>query len=406
LQYLFKNKTNYLNKNNRIMKIVVLGGGFAGVEAAIKLRKYGYEVTLISERDYMFIYPVSIWIPVGKRSFEDTKLSLFDLEKKHGFKVLIETVTQIDSKQQRIHTDKQIHPYDYLFVALGMSKVKIKGLKNTHSICGKPDESVVIKEQLENLIAKGGGNITIGFGSNPKDPTATSVRGGPAFELLFNISLFLKEKGLRDKITLTFFAPMDEPGKRMGQRAYDKMDGFFNRYHVKTHFGKKIKEFTKDAIIFQDNSKLESDLTLYISGGEGLEVIKNSNLPLNEAGFIEINELCRVEGHRNIYAIGDGAAIIDHPWAAKQGHVAEVMADVSTYNFHNKITHKGKRKSYWEKLHIICVMDTGDGAAFVIRTRKKEIMIPLPIVGHWLKKGWGWYYRQTKMKRMFRIPGM
>ncbi len=63
------------------MKILVLGGGFAGLEAAIKLRKYGYEVTLISDRDYMFIYPVSIWIPVGKRSFKDTKLSLHTMRK-------------------------------------------------------------------------------------------------------------------------------------------------------------------------------------------------------------------------------------------------------------------------------------------------------------------------------------
>jgi sulfide:quinone oxidoreductase len=67
------------------MKILVLGGGFAGVETAIKLRKYGYEVTLISERDYMFIYPISIWIPVSKISFEDTKLNLFELKKKTRF---------------------------------------------------------------------------------------------------------------------------------------------------------------------------------------------------------------------------------------------------------------------------------------------------------------------------------
>ncbi len=388
------------------MKILVLGGGFAGVEAAIKLRKYKYEVTLISERDYMFIYPVSIWIPVGKRSFEDTKLNLFDLQKKHGFKLLIETITKIDIDNQTIKTDKNTHEYDYLFIGLGMGKMQMKGLKHTHSICGKPEESLIIKEHLENLVAKASGTINVGFGGNPKDPTATAVRGGPAFELLFNISLFLKRKGLRDKFKLVFFAPMEEPGKRMGERAYDKMDSFFEHYHVSTHFGKKIKEFKKDAIVFADDTQLESDLTLFISGGEGLDLIKDTSLPLNEAGFIEINELCRVEGLSNVYAIGDGAAIIDHPWAAKQGHVAEVMADVSTYNFNNRIKHKGKRKSYWEKLHIICVMDSGDGAAFVIRTRKKEFLLPMPIVGHWLKKGWGWYYKQSKMKRMFRIPGM
>ncbi len=37
------------------MNILVLGGGFAGLEAAIKLRKYGYDVTLISDRDFMFV---------------------------------------------------------------------------------------------------------------------------------------------------------------------------------------------------------------------------------------------------------------------------------------------------------------------------------------------------------------
>ena len=65
-----------------------------------------------------------------------------------------------------------------------------------------------------------------------------------------------------------------------------------------------------------------------------------------------------------------------------------------------------QRKSYWEKLHIICVMDSGDGAVFIMRTATKEIMIPLPIVGHWLKKVWGWYYKKSKMKRMFRIAEM
>jgi len=392
--------------NKKKMKILVLGGGFAGLEAAIKLQKYGYQVSLISDRDYMFIYPISIWIPVNKLSFEDTKLNLHTMQKKHGFDLFIEKITKIDVGNQQIVTDKQTHEYDYLFVAIGMGKFHIKGMEHTHSICGKPKQSLIIKEKLENLLTKGHGDISVGFGGNPNDLTATAVRGGPAFELLFNISLYLKEKGLRDKFNLNFFAAAAEPGKRMGERAYDKLDAFYKHYHVKTYFGKKIKEFTPQDIVFIDDSKLKSDLTLFISGGEGLEVIKDSELPTNKAGFVEINELCRVEGHRNIYAIGDGAAIIDHPWAAKQGHVAEVMADVSTYNFNNKMTGKNKRVSYWEKLHIVCIMDSGDGAAFIIRTKNKEFVLPLPIVGHWIKKGWGWYYKNTKMKKMFKIPGM
>ena len=387
-------------------KFVVLGGGFAGVEAAIRLRKYGYKVTLISDRDYLFVYPISIWVPTKKKSFEDVQIKLSLLQKKHGFDVIVDAVTQIDVDNNTVTLSGETLSYDYLFIAMGMHKVRTKGLEYTHSICGKPEESVIIQEELEKLVQRGHGKIAIGFGGNPKDPTATAVRGGPAFELLFNFSHYIKQKGLRDKFDITFFAPMKEPGKRMGEKALGKLDVFFKHYHITKQVGKKIIEFEENAVVFEDRSKLESDLIIYISGGAGHKVITESKLPVSEAGFIKINELCRVEGHRNIYAIGDIAEIIGHDWAAKQGHIAEVMADVSTYNVHNELSGKGKRKSYWEKLHIVCLMDSGDGAALVIRTQKKDFILPLPIVGHWLKKAWGFYYKNSKLKRMPRIPGM
>jgi sulfide:quinone oxidoreductase len=387
-------------------KFLVLGGGFAGVEVAIKLRKYGYDVTLVSDRDYLFVYPVSIWVPVKKKSFDDVRIKLSKLQRIHGFQVIVDTVKQIEVKHNKVFLSRETLSYDYLFIAMGMHKVRLKGLEHTHSICGHPEEAVTIRDELDKLIQQGHGKVAVGFGGNPKDPTATAVRGGPAFELIFNISHYLKKKGLRDKFDLTFFAPMKEPGKRMGQKVLDKMEMFFKHYHIEKRVGKKITEFEKNAVVFDDGTSLESDLMIYIPGGDGHAVLKNSDLPLNDAGFIKINELCRVEGCRNVYAIGDAAEIIGHDWAAKQGHIAEVMADVSAFNVHNELTGKGKRKSYWEKLHIVCVMDSGDGAAFIVRNHKRELIMPLPIVGHWLKKVWGFYYRNSKLKRMPRIPGM
>ncbi len=50
-------------------------------------------------------------------------------------------------------------------------------------------------------------------------------------------------------------------------------------------------------------------------------------------------------------------------------------------------------------------MDSGDGAALVSRTVNKDSILMLPIIGHWLKKAWGFYYRNSKLKRVPRIPG-
>ena len=71
---------------NSMKKFLVLGGGFAGVEVAIKLRKYGYDVTLVSDRDYLFVYPVSIWVPVKKKSFDDVLLNYPFYRKFTGFR--------------------------------------------------------------------------------------------------------------------------------------------------------------------------------------------------------------------------------------------------------------------------------------------------------------------------------
>jgi len=388
-------------------KILILGGGFAGVETAIKLSKHKYNVTLVSDRSFLFVYPISIWIPVKKKKFADVSIDLNLLAKKHGFNVIIDKVEKINNNNNTVILSTQEINYEYLVIALGMHKLKAKGMEHTHSICGKPEEALKIESILDDLVQKGSGSIAIGFGGNPKDPTATAVRGGPAFELLFNFSHYLKKKGLQDKFSINFFAPMKEPGRRMGEKPYKKMDVFFKHYKINTYIGKKIKHFEENAVVFEDDSKLQSDLTIYISAGSGHQVVIDSNIPVNEAGFIKINELCRVENNNNIFAIGDIAAINGGPeWAAKQGHIAEVMADTAAYNIHNEIQGIGKRKSYWEHLNIICVMDSGDGAALIKRTKTSEFILPLPILGHWMKKAWGFYYKNSKLKRIPRIPGM
>ena len=76
---------------------------------------------------------------------------------------------------------------------------------------------------------------------------------------------------------------------------------------------------------------------------------------------------------------------------------------------HNIIeTERGNtgKKGYQEHLSILCVMDTGDGAAFIFRNGNNAFMVPMPVLGHWLKKGWGIYSRLTKLGKFPRLPGL
>ena len=387
-------------------KVLVLGGGFAGVEAAIYLRKQALEVTLVSDRDYFYIYPTSIWIPTGDVSREDISVPLDQLAMKHGFQLIVDPVTKLEAIEKKVtlESGRVLDEYAYIVVALGQDKLKPKGIENTLSICGKPEEATSLYEKLDLLVRKGEGKIAMGFGGNPKDTSA--VRGGPAFEVLFNVDTYLKKKGVREHFDLTFFAPMKKPGQKMGENALVMMDKMFKMHKIQKKVGVKIISFEEDGIVFEDGTKIESDLTMFISAGTGHRIIVDSGLPLSDAGFVLTNEYNEIEGFEGIYAIGDTASLMGPEWRAKQGHVAEVMAKNVAYNILNKMQNIDSKKSYIEHLNILCVMDTGNGAAFVYRSDTSAKMIPMPVVGHWMKKGWGWYCRQSKLGRIPRIPGM
>jgi len=387
-------------------KVLVLGGGFAGVEAAIYLRRQGIDTTLVSDRDYFYIYPTSIWIPTGDVTREDVSVPLAQLAKKHGFEVIVDAVTVFDPKEKivTLASGKILDDFEYIVVALGQDKIKHKGIENTLSICGKPEEAVELNKNLMALVAKGSGKIAIGFGGNPKDSSA--VRGGPAFEVLFNIHTMLKKKKLRDKFELTFFAPMAKPGQKMGEKALVMMDKMFGMSNINKKVGSKIVEFQADGIKFEDGTKLESDYTMFISAGKGHSILEASGLPLSDAGFVVTDEFNEIEGFDGIYAIGDSASLLGPDWRAKQGHVAEIMAKNVAYNIFQKMQKIKSKESYIEHLNILCIMDTGDGAAFVFRSDNGGVMIPMPFIGHWMKKGWGWYCRNSKLGKIPRIPGM
>ena len=391
--------------------VLVLGGGFAGLEAAIYLKKENFNVTLVSDRDYFYMYPVSIWIPTKETEFSDVCIDLKELQKAHGFNLNIDSVTSISAKENKVtlSSGAVIDDYDYLVIAMGAHKMNHKGLENTLSICGAPEQSLQIRDKIDELVAKGSGKVCFGFGGNPNDTSA--VRGGPGFELMFNLHNLLKKKGIRDNYELTFFAPMAEPGKRMGPQALKMMGTFFSRLNIKQHFGKKIKLFEDDGIVFEDDTKLESDFTMFIPAGNGHDVIKNSDLPTNPAGFVKTDDFSNVifdapEMPTNIYAIGDIASLEGYEWRAKQGHIAEVMARNVAHNIKQKEQGTTSFKGYNAHINILCVMDSGDGAAFVYRDHKKAFMFPMPFIGHWLKKGWGVYCRYSKLGKIPRLPGM
>ena len=384
---------------------LVLGGGFAGLEAAIQLRKSGLEVTLVSDRPYLWMYPTSIWVVTGERKFEEVCLDLADLAGRHGFRFVQGRVESVSGARRSALVEGREIAADHLLLAMGGEPLRPPGVEHTFGLSGAPEGSVRLKEALEALLARGAGRIAMGFGGNPKDPSA--VRGGPVFEVMFNVLHLLDRRGLRDRFELSFFAPMASPGERMGKKAVAAIQGMFRSRGVAMRFGKKISSFDPGGtVVFEDGSRLESDLTVFLPAHGGHPVLRASDLPRNDAGFVRIDAGCAVPGVPGVWAVGDSAALEGPEWRAKQGHLAEVMARVAAANVAAEVEGRSERESYLPHVAITCLMDMGNGAAYVHRDEKKEQLVPLPVIGHWMKKGWGSYFSLSKRRLVPRLPGM
>ncbi|MEN8141417.1 MAG: FAD-dependent oxidoreductase [Thermodesulfobacteriota bacterium] len=382
-------------------KVIVLGGGFSGVESSIYLSKLGYDVTLVSNRDYLYMYPAAIWVPTREVEFEDLCLPLEDFSRVHGFTLKIDMALSVSSKENKVVFADGEEEYDYLVLAVGAGKVDISGIEHTRTICGPPEDAVEIKEKIDGMIIGNGGRIALGIGDNPLD--LPSMRIGPAVELLLNLDHYLKKQKVRDKFELSFFCPVENPFAHIGKIVSKLFMGSFKCCDVPPRMGTAIEGFTADSVIFADGTKLESDLIMLTPGAGGHPLFKNSDLPLDEAGYVKIGDNCQVDGLANVFALGDGAEQKGPEWLVRQGHNAVVMGRCAAHNIHALETGKGKQSLYTDHLWLGGLLDDGNGAGFLFKNKKILIVLPLPKLGHWLKKAWVSYWRRSRLNEIPRI---
>lgn len=102
--------------------VVIVGGGFGGLHAALALGKAPVRVTLIDKRNFHLFQPLLYQVATGGLSPADISSPLRSiLNKQKNTKVLMGEVRNIDPHQQKIFLSKSEITYDTLIVATGVS---------------------------------------------------------------------------------------------------------------------------------------------------------------------------------------------------------------------------------------------------------------------------------------------
>ena len=184
--------------------IVVVGGSFAGMTAAIEIKKRlgdRHDVSVLSKSaDFLFM-PSLIWVPFGRRKRDDITFALEPVFNSKGVAFDNVEVTRFDLRNRTIHdsSGRQTH-YDYLVIATGpkLDYDDVKGLGPngyTQSIFSW-DAAERAREAFEAFV-RDPGPVVVG-----------GVQGascfGAAYEFLFNMAYELKKRGLSKAAPLSY----------------------------------------------------------------------------------------------------------------------------------------------------------------------------------------------------------
>ncbi|SMN12933.1 FAD-dependent pyridine nucleotide-disulphide oxidoreductase [Bathymodiolus heckerae thiotrophic gill symbiont] len=369
-------------------KITIIGSGFAGLTAVRTLRKKDktVEIILISPKAELVYMPSLIWVPSGAAGKKDIIVSLDNFFKRlnvhhvagkvvglenDGRVVLLENKTRVDN--------------DALIIASGGRFIKkLAGIENAITPCEGLSAVEAIRDRVK---AMEGGNIAIGFASNPKEPSA--MRGGPMFEFLFGLDTQLRQEGRRDKFNLTFFTPAQKPGARLGEKAVKGLLNEMKKRNITTHLGNKMKKFEANKVI-TEGGEFDADLILFMPGMTGNQWFDNTELARSEGGLLKADKFCQVEGADKVFVAGDSGSFPGPEWMPKQAHMADLQAEAAANNMLDALN--GKPASHTFKIELMCIVDSNNKGIYIQRTMTGGLMLPNCRLLHIAKRLFGWWY--------------
>jgi sulfide:quinone oxidoreductase len=369
---------------------VIVGGSFAGMTAALEIKRKGkneHKVILIDKSPLFLFIPSLIWVPFGRRDIKDISFRKEDILRKKGVDFVHEEALKIDAATQTVYTDKGEYKYDNLVIATG-PKVKYDvapGVEEFAHYVGTPNGAMKIRKALEEF-KDNPGPIVIG---------ATQNAGcmGAAYEFLFNIEKWLREQNIRKKVDLYWITPEDYlghfgiDGMPMGESMLKGFMKMFN-IHYRTEVG--VKEVKKDKVILSTGEELPSNFTMLMPPFIGVDLVtKSLDLHATPTGYIPVGDDYRHRDYKNIWAAGI-AVDVKLPFtpktipfgSPKTGYPSDETGKIVAENIIRVA--KGETKlvrKEWGRIPGLCIMDAGKKEVIIFSTslfkpRSFAIMIP------------------------------
>lgn len=314
-------------------RIVVIGGGFAGLTLASKLVKTKYQSVLIDKHNYHMFQP--LLYQVATAGIEPSAIS-FPFRKvfqsKRNIHIRITEVVRIEPENNRVITRIGIVNYDFLVIAIGATtnyfgnnliKEKAFPMKSVPEALGLRNtilqnfENILISEDPEeqaglmNFVVVGGG------------PTGVETSGALAEMKRFVLPKDYPEIDFnRMNIYLVESSPRLLKG--MSDVSSQKAHHYLTKLGVNVWMGTAVKSYDGKIVMLSNGTTIRANTLIWAAGIKGNTLEGIHQEAIGRSDRLIVDETNLVMGYSNIYAIGDIALMVTEKFPNGHPQVAQV----------------------------------------------------------------------------------
>ena len=369
--------------------LVLVGGGHAHVHVLNRFGMRpvpGVRLTLITrdvETPYSGMLPGYV---AGIYSFAECHIDLVRLARFAGARLIHDEAIGLDRDGRQVLC--RAHPpirYDVVSLDIG-STPRHGGVPGAaeHTISVKPIDR--FGQRWEALLERARGHshlrlAIVGGGAGGVELTASAER---------RLSAFLLAKPEVTLVTREGLLPSHNDATRC------RFEIIFRERGIRVVTNNPIVRVEPGRLIAKDGSKIDFDEALWVTEAAGAPWLAETGLPLDERGFVIIDETYRSPADTVVFAAGDIATMPAHP-REKAGVYAVRAGPPLADNLRRALAGRGLRRAVPQR-QALALIGTGDERAVASRGRHEAYGAPMWWLKDWIDRRW--------MRRYTDLPAM
>ena len=302
---------------NEFKRVVIIGGGFGGLNLAKSLRNKDFQVVMLDKNNYHTFQPLLYQVATAGLEPDSIAYPIRKIFKNQPrFHFRLATVEKINTEENIIETNIGPLDYDYLVIATGTTTnfFGMKGVEKYAMTMKSVSEALDLRSLILQNFEKA---LLAGEHEQESYMNFPIVGGGPTGVELAGALAELKNHILPadypdldiNRMKIQVIEMQDEVLKPMSEKASEKALTYLRELGVDVMLNKSVASFDGHQLTFKSGETLESKTLIWAAGVRG-NIINGFPESVIDRGRYIVDRTSKVEGYENVYAVGDIAHMI------------------------------------------------------------------------------------------------